>query len=151
MDVLNKLTKDIKEAAKTLSRTEARWLVDAYYQQQDYRRGAQSQIRSIDMPVFYDEDGKKKKPTEEEIEASELAREPHEAIDAYLKNVELLESHLKATLGSYSEGSAIGRWIRSIHGIGPVIAAGLMAHIDISKCETTSNIINYAGLNPEIT
>ena len=35
------------------------------------------------------------------------------------------------------------------HGIGPVIAAGLLAHIDIHKAPTVGNIWSFAGLNPD--
>ena len=35
-----------------------------------------------------------------------------------------------------------------ICGIGPVIAAGLLAHIDIEKAPTVGHIWNFAGLNP---
>ena len=36
----------------------------------------------------------------------------------------------------------------SITGIGPVIAAGLIAHIDITKCKSAGQIWSYAGYNP---
>ena len=36
-----------------------------------------------------------------------------------------------------------------ICGIGPVIAAGLLAHIDIERAPTVGHIWNFAGLNPD--
>jgi hypothetical protein len=39
-------------------------------------------------------------------------------------------------------------WARSIVGIGPVISAGLLAHIDITKAPTVGHIWRYAGLDP---
>jgi hypothetical protein len=40
------------------------------------------------------------------------------------------------------------RWAYSQIGIGPIIAAGLAAHIDVSKAETISAIWRFAGLAP---
>jgi hypothetical protein len=34
-------------------------------------------------------------------------------------------------------------------GIGPILAAGLIAHIDITKCPTVGHIWSFAGVNPE--
>jgi hypothetical protein len=42
-------------------------------------------------------------------------------------------------------------WMRSVPGIGPVIAAGFLAHIDIEKAPTVGHIWSYAGLDPTRT
>jgi hypothetical protein len=147
MESIQKLTKDIKKASKVLTKQEARYFVDSYYTIQDYRIAVDGQIRSIDMPVFYDESGKKRKPTEEEF--SQYKAEPHEVLDWMKANVELLENQIKNALNAYTDGDEIGVWLKSITGIGPVIAAGLLAHIDIEKCPTAGHIWSFAGLNPE--
>ena len=41
-------------------------------------------------------------------------------------------------------------WAKSIIGIGPVMAAGLAAHIDISECPTVGRIWRFAGLDPTV-
>ena len=38
----------------------------------------------------------------------------------------------------------------SITGIGPVIAAGMIANIDIKKCQTAGAIWKFAGLDPTV-
>lgn len=38
----------------------------------------------------------------------------------------------------------------SIHGIGPVISAGLLAHIDIHRAVTVGHIWRFAGLDPSV-
>lgn len=48
LDPIKKLTKDIKQASITLSKDEARFLVDSYYQMQDNRIRSSGQIRSMD-------------------------------------------------------------------------------------------------------
>jgi hypothetical protein len=143
---IQKLTKDLRQLSKVLTDNEARYLVDSYYQIQEYRKAVENQIRSIDAPVYYDEKGKKRKPTEEEL--ANVVREPHEVLDWMLHNVELLENQIKNALGYYTDSHKVGGWLKGVTGIGPVISAGLLAHIDITKAPTAGHIWSYAGLDP---
>ncbi len=128
MQPLERLNKDVKDAAATLSRDEVRFLVDAYYIWQEQRKRSDNQIRAL---------------TESE--------EPHEVIQWLSGNALMLEKSVQRILGTYTESSELGRWSRSIVGIGPVIAAGLMAHIDITKAPTVGHIWRFAGLDPTVT
>ena len=47
LEALQKLSKDVKQTATNLGRAEARFLVDLYYQLQEFRIRTQSQCRSI--------------------------------------------------------------------------------------------------------
>jgi hypothetical protein len=49
-----------------------------------------------------------------------------------------------------AKASIPGEWARSIIGIGPVLAAGLLAHIDIEKAPTVGHIWSFAGYNPNM-
>jgi hypothetical protein len=119
LESLLKLSKDLKNSAKTLSRNEARFLVDFYYQIQDYRIRASNQIR---------ED------------------EPQELIGWLFENLKTIERNIKSSLGQYSQSNEIGKWAESITGIGPVLSAGLIAHIDIEKAPTVGHIWSFAGI-----
>lgn len=125
---LERLRKDVKEAAITLSRDEARFLVDAYYTWQEERKRSDNQIRALS------ESG-----------------EPHEVIQWLSVNAAMLENSIKRALASYSEADRVGEWSQSIVGIGPVIGAGLLAHIDIEKAPTVGHIWRFAGLDPTVT
>lgn len=57
-----------------------------------------------------------------------------------------LEEFIKNALKAYVDNDPIGQWCTSIMGIGPVIAAGLLSYIDISKCKTAGCIWSYAGI-----
>jgi hypothetical protein len=77
-----------------------------------------------------------------------MKAEPHTLLAWFADQNELLENQIKRTLDAYSDGHPVGEWMKSIYGIGPVIAAGLLAHIDIEKAPTVGHIWRYAGLDP---
>lgn len=122
---LIKLRKDLKEAAVTLGQHEARFLVDSYYLMQDNRIRADHQLRVL---------------TED--------KEPHLILDWLSGNASALERNIAAALGVYSGASPIGNWAESIVGIGPILSAGLISHIDITKAPTAGHIWRFAGLDP---
>lgn len=126
LDAVDKLTKDLKTASVTLSKDEARFLVDAYYTMQEQRIRTANQVRALS------ESG-----------------EPHSVIQWYLGQSETLENQVKRALDAYSGASPLGCWARSICGIGPVISAGLLAHIDVTK-PTVGHIWRFAGLDPTV-
>lgn len=106
--LVGKLTQDVRDAVITMSPREARYLVDTYYQMQEQRKRTSSQSRAMSKD-----------------------EEPHATIAWTLGQSEALELRIKQLLDQYSMLTDIGIWSRSIIGIGPVIAAGLMAHIDL--------------------
>lgn len=106
----DKLTKDIKAAAKTLTVREARYLTDLYYQMQDNRIRAAGQIRAM--------------------EAGEV-KEPHMTLDWVFSQSEKLEGSIRSVLGEFAKNRIVGAWSQSIMGIGPVISAGLIANISM--------------------
>lgn len=125
LEHIEKLKKDIKTAAITLDKREVRYLVDSYYQIQDYRIQAAAQIRSLNE-----------------------SEEPHTVIQWLFKEMETLEKEIKKALRVYVESTSVGSWLLSICGIGEVIAAGLLAHIDIEKAPTAGHIWSFAGYDP---
>lgn len=125
--IMEKMSKDIKEAVKTLDRNSARYLVDLYYQVQDYRKASYNQVRKLTK--------------EEELE-------PDSMLEYVAQNFEMLEGEIKKALKIYVQQQPIGQWLLSIAGIGEVLAAGLIANIDINKCETAGAIWRFAGLDP---
>ena len=118
------LPSDLRKAAATLGADEARYLVDLYYQAQDFRIASAGQVRSLS--------------------ASE---EPHGTISFIQDQFRLIEKQIHGALDVYSNSQPIGRWSREHTGVGPVIAAGLMAHIDIEKAPTVGHIWRFAGLD----
>jgi hypothetical protein len=127
LEPIVRLTRDLKDAAKTLGRDEARYLVDAYYMMQRDRIRADHQVRSL----------------------AEGA-EPHSVLAWFGSQSATMENQIRRALDAYSDAHAVGEWSKSIMGIGPVIAAGLIAHIDIAKAPTVGHIWRFAGLDPSV-
>lgn len=124
---IERLSRDLRIASKTLSDKEARFLVDGYYIIQENRIRADAQIRSMSV------DG-----------------EPIAILDWTARQMRTLENQIKGALDKYSASHPIGEWLRAQKGIGPVLASGLLAHIDIERCPTVGHIYSFAGLVPGV-
>lgn len=128
IEPLRRLTRDLRQATRTMTTTEVRYLVDNYYQMQKNRIRAAHQIR-------------------QQTETGE----PHAVLTWFGENAETLETWTKSALAAYAESQRVGRWAQTIKGIGPVITAGLLAHIDITRAPTVGHIWRFAGLDPTVT
>jgi len=126
-DVVRRLQRDLVKAAVSLSIDEARYLVDAYYAMQEHRKAAANQVRALAE-----------------------SKEPHEVLRWLFEQNETVEKQIRRALNSWTDGLPAARWAKSIVGIGPVISAGLAAHIDISRCATVGRIWRFAGLDPTV-
>src|SRR5579859_529503 len=127
LDAVTKMTKGIKAAVTTLNPHEVRFLVGQYYAIQEYRKSSNNQVRALDQ-----------------------AHQPKEVLNWLAGNMDMLENQIKGALAVYSKSTIIGKWAESICGIGPVISAGLQAHIDIEKAPTVGHIWSFAGLDPNM-
>lgn len=111
-------------AGQRMSATEAGFLVQAYYQFQDQRLRANNQVREL-----------------------EAQGHPADVIRYFSTQHSVLEAQAKRALKRYVENHTVGEWLISLHGIGPVIAAGLLSQIDIRKAPTAGCLWSYAGLS----
>jgi hypothetical protein len=80
----------------------------------------------------------------------ELVGSPTELVRFLADNLGYMENALKRPLQDFAETYPVGRWALSQYGIGPVISAGLIAHIDIHKAPTVGSIWRFAGLDPTV-
>lgn len=126
--VIERMKRDIRQSAKLLDRRQARYLVDAYYQMQHDRIKAAAQQRAM-----------------------EAESEPVDAIEWLKAQGQTLENRVKSMLDVYSASQPLGVWARSNKGVGPVISAGLLAHIDATTYTTVGHIWRFAGLDPTVT
>jgi hypothetical protein len=136
-DAVSRLTVALKKAAGLMTPDEARFLVDTYYQIQETRKASSNQVKALLKIQVTTKEG-------------EDTHEPSDVIKWVFSNTETLENQIKNALDRWSDDQDLGQWAKSITGIGPVIAAGLLAHIDIGKVETVGQIWRFAGLDPTV-
>jgi hypothetical protein len=131
LEPIARLTRDLKTASISLGDDEARFLVDAYYIMQEDRKRYYAQDRTL-----------------------EAGKEPNEVIKWFARQSETLEKQIARALDAYASNHSVGRWLYSVYGVGPVISAGLFAHIDIERAPTVGHIYSfggYAGVQAEAT
>lgn len=118
---------DLRRAVEMMDRGEVRFAVNRYYDIQEYRKALWNQAV-----------------------ASGRNHEPHSLIMHLYFEMKGLEDMIKKALDLFTERYPAGRWAKSIYGIGPVISAGLLAHLDPEKCKKTASVWRYAGLDPTL-
>lgn len=123
---VRRLSREEVATASEMSRFEARALVGMYSNIQKIRVGARNR---------------------------ESAHERHQGIlsDPRIivtlkEQLQLLEKQAERGLEKFVKRHIEGRWLLSIAGVGPIIAAGLMAHIDITRC-CCPNYQHFKGLD----
>lgn len=122
---ITRLDRDMRSASRLLGQREARYLVDCYYAIQDFRIQAAGQVR-----------------------ASAESEEPNRVLEWLFDSMRRLEGDVQKSLGEFSDRYLIGQWLQSLVGIGPVISAGLLAHLDVRGCKTAGHFWSFAGLDP---
>lgn len=120
-----RLSRDLKKAAQELTQGQARYLVDFYYQLQDFRIQAEHQQRT-----------------------AEAAQEPAAFVGWLAGSAKQWEAAIRRALDVYSDQQLAGRWAKSQVGIGPVLAAGLLAHVTPANIPTAGKLWAFAGLAP---
>jgi Transposase IS116/IS110/IS902 family len=118
-----RLSRDLREAGRLLSPKQQRILVDLYYQIQDNRKATANQLRAAH-------------------------EEPNAWITFMTTFMQRMEKLAAGGLDIASNQQAVSLWAKSIFGIGPVLAAGLAAYIDITRTPSVSALWSLAGLNP---
>lgn len=127
LDPIDRLTRDVRTSAAEVGRNEARGLVDTYYRVQEHRIALDGQARAL------------------------AADDRANLVSVHFASqMRTLETQMKNVLDDYSLITQVGRWSRAQHGVGPVIAAGLLAHIDITRAPTAGHIWRFAGLDPTL-
>lgn len=120
------LRADLRAIADELTHEQVGYLVDLFYQLQRVR--IQQQHR---------------------VTAATRAQQPRHLLALMGTAVHTLESALGDLLGHYAERSAQGRWLLSVHGIGPVLAGGLVATFP-NIPPTVGSWWRFAGLDPTV-
>ncbi|MGE0289098.1 MAG: hypothetical protein AB7I42_22770 [Bradyrhizobium sp.] len=124
-----RLRQDVVAAARLMTRREARYLVDQYYQLQKRRIAA---TNAINMQQRGDEP------------------EPVATLSFIGEQMAVVEGQAKRALDLWTRDYPLSKWARSLDGVGPVIAAGLRAHLDEDPPPTVGRWWRFAGLDPTL-
>lgn len=111
---------DAKLAAKHLKSQEVQYLFRMYDYFLNERVAIQSRIRT-------------------------LPEVPNKALTFMLEEVKAREDNIRAILDEFTSSHPVGQQIKKIKGIGPVISAGLIAHIDMDIAQHVAQILAYGG------
>lgn len=122
---LKKLDRDLRDASRLLGRREARYLTDLYYQIQEFRKASANQVRSQD-------------------------EEPNRVLGWVFESMRRLEANVQKALGEFAASYNVGAWMQSLTGIGPVLSAGFLSHLDIRKAPTAGKFWRFAGLDSSV-
>jgi len=125
IEMLRRLDRDLRSAAKLMGQAEARFLVDAYYSLQKVRIGSGQQLKAASL-------------------------RPTAVLSWVHDSMKILEHDIQLTLGVFAKEYRVGRWLLSVKGIGPTIAAGLLAELDVRGRPTAGHFIRFAGLDPSV-
>ena len=83
-----------------------------------------------------------------DAEKEDRKPEPHDMLEWVFTQTDTLEKQIKRILNIYVITHPMNWFFDQTIGIGPVLAAGLLAHIDIEKAPTAGHIYSFAGLDP---
>lgn len=120
-----RLAPDLIHAAELLPVRVAADLVRTYYAVQEHRLRIDSQMREA---------------KKEDLDTT-AALHVREA-------VAIAEQRGKALLDRWTRKDPLASWSREVVGIGPVLAAGLRAEIDVTRAAHVSSVWKFAGLDP---
>jgi hypothetical protein len=116
---------DAKDAAKVLKEREAQFLCGMYLKFQKERVGIQQRTKT-------------------------LPDEPNRALTFILEEFSAREENMKILMDVYTDKHPIAYEMKKIKGIGPVIAAGYVAHVDMSRVNYFGQVLSYGGYSPSV-
>jgi len=121
------LRSDRARLASLMTPDQGRYLVDLYYQIQEFRKALGNQRGTL-----------------------EKAHEPHQVLDWGFGEMGYLEVRIRQLMETYTdvEPTGMGRWAKGQVGVGPVLSAGLLIYIDITQAPTVGHIWRLFGLDP---
>lgn len=123
MDELE-LEEQEKEEKPKRPYSEIRFLIDRYYSIQEHRIAMQLQIIQCEKENI-----------------------PVETVKYYHQQFHTLEKDIEKHIGKVVKKHPLWKnFLKDVKGIGPVIAASFIAHVDIAKCTHASSLWRYCGL-----
>lgn len=119
------VNKDFTKAAKRMPEREVKYLVSMYYTCQEMRIAVAARLRM-------------------------LGEESNELLGIFLNQFEEVEKDIQAALDVYTDNNGIGNRFRQVRGIGPVLTAGWLAHVNVHIAHNCAKVLSFGGYNPNM-
>ncbi len=119
------MPKDLRYSAVDMSVREAQYLVKEALSWKGLRQAAKNHQRIL-----------------------EKYHESHEAVKFVMNSTRVLGRNITNFLDIWTDNFPAAKWVKSLRGLGPLIAGGLAAYIDIEKAQKPSSVWKYAGFTP---
>lgn len=129
MQGLVELPEQVLKSSALLTRDQLRFIMSIYYHIQEYRRSLENQIPSVLQG----------------LEGETLDIPP--VIDWVVREIYNTEISIEKIAEAYTDSNPVTRWAKSIIGVSPIVAAGLVAEFDISRTRHANQFFTYCGLN----
>ena len=121
-------TADLRQIARELEKEEVRDLVIRYYQVQKTRIAQSNRTKAL-------------------LKAGKSAK-----LSAWLAGqYKLQERVIQRVMDYWTDRFTAASWAKAQVGIGPVLAAGLVAHVNVHRQTTPSKLWRFAGLDPTVS
>jgi predicted RNA-binding Zn-ribbon protein involved in translation (DUF1610 family) len=156
---ITKLSPALIHAAEFMPATVAADTVRVYYSAQEQRLKIDNQIRATRLMACPEcgeklNDSRKGQPvTRRTFVCKECGHEGQDEIDATAplfvrEALAVGEERAKNLLDRWTANDVLATWSREVMGIGPVLAAGLRAEIDVARAPHVSSVWRFAGYDP---
>lgn len=124
---LDKLGEDVRVAALDMTIPEARYVYKDYLGLQKFQQSTRGHVNQLKK------DGV-----------------PNTAMKFIANNTEYIRRYqFREIFDIWTDKYPESRWVKSIHGLGPAVAAGLICYCDFDKAKSTSSFWYWAGLTPD--
>lgn len=128
-EIMLTLDKELRELSRSMGHKEAEKVVKAYYAFQHIRMAQAAKLRDLQK-----DDVGCKAPI----------------LSSFLDCTEVLEGQIRNSLKYFALSHGVGEWSLGICGIGPVLAAGMIAYVDMDIAVTPGRIYSFAGIHPDV-
>lgn len=122
--IITKKEKVVELTQKPLDRKQLRYMIDRYYQVQKHRLAIGGQIRAM-----------------------EESKDDTTALEGFSAQFSGLENDIAKYIGKEVKNHVMWEYLKETKGIGPILAAGLLATLDIDNTKHASSFWRYAGLD----
>lgn len=140
--IFRKLSSEMRNAGKLATTSEIAFLVSLYYTFQKQRMRMNNKIKASER------EAEKAAVGDPEKEGS--IPQPVILSEFFHQNFYAMERLVIKPLEAFIKEDDVGKWMLSLTGMGPVLTAGFLSILDITKAKAAPSFWRFAGLDPTL-